>query len=132
MNLADKPAVFREVARVLKSGAPFAIFDIMASGDGRFDFPVPWALTPETSFVASTEDYRQALEAAGFRIDHQRERREFSIDFMQRMMAHAGSGKPTLGVHLLMGEQAPVMLKNVMAAIESGALEPVELVANAG
>ena len=44
----------------------------MRSGDGAFDFPVPWATSPDTSFVASTEDYRRALEAAGFRIDHQR------------------------------------------------------------
>jgi len=132
MNLADKPAVFREVARVLKSGARFAIFDIMATGNGSFEFPVPWALTPEMSFVASADDYRGALEAAGFHIDHQRERREFAIDFMQRMAAHSGSAKPTLGVHLLMGEQAPVMLRNVMTAIVSGALEPVELVATVG
>jgi SAM-dependent methyltransferase len=130
MNLADKPAVFREVARVLNSGARFAIFDIMTAGSGAFEYPVPWAVSPETSFVASVEDYRQGLQAAGFRVDHQRERREFAIDFMQRMMAQAGSAKPTLGVHLLMGEQTPVMLKNVMAAIRSGALEPVELVAS--
>jgi ubiquinone/menaquinone biosynthesis C-methylase UbiE len=132
MNIADKAGVFREVARVLKSGARFAIFDIMRSGEGALEFPVPWAVSPETSFIASTEDYRQALQTAGFRIDHQRERRQFAIEFMQRMMVQAASATPALGVHLLMGEQAPVMLKNVMAAIGSGVLEPVELVATGG
>ncbi len=132
MNIADKAGVFREVARVLKPGGRFAIYDIMRTGDAPLAFPVPWALTPETSFVASIDDYRQGLKAAGFRIDHQRERRQFALEFMQRMMAQSASGPPVLGIHVLMGEQAPLMLKNVNVAIASGVLTPVELVAIAG
>ena len=130
MNIADKAGVFREVARVLKRGGRFAIFDIMSSGNGAFEFPLPWATDPATSFVASAEDYRHALETAGLHVDHHRERRQFAIEFTKTMMARiAASTVPVLGVHLLMGEQAPLMLKNVMAAIASGALEPVEMVA---
>jgi ubiquinone/menaquinone biosynthesis C-methylase UbiE len=129
MNIADKAGLFREVARVLKPGARFAIYDIMRpSGGHPLAFPVPWAQTSETSFVASVDDYRRQLEAAGFRIEHERDRRQFAIEFMQRMMSQAASGPPALGVHVLMGEQAPLMLKNVNAAIASGALTPVELV----
>jgi ubiquinone/menaquinone biosynthesis C-methylase UbiE len=129
MNIGDKAGVFREVARVLKRGARFAIFDIMSGGDGPFEFPVPWALGPETSFVASTAEYRQALQAAGFHVEHERERRQFAVEFIRRMMAQASAATTELRVHLLMGEQAPLMLKNVMSAIASGSLEPVELVA---
>jgi len=132
MNIADKAGVFREVARVLKPGARFAIYDIMLGDDATLAFPVPWARTPETSFVASVDDYRRELEAAGFRIDHQRDRRQFGIEFMERMRAQASSGPPVLGIHVLMGEQAPLMLRNVNMAIASGALTPVELVAIAG
>jgi len=132
MNIADKAAVFREVARVLKPGARFSIYDLMRSGDGPLPFPMPWAQTPETSFVASVDEYRQALQAAGFRIDHQRDRRQFALEFMQRMMGQSASGPPVVGVHLLMGEHAPLMLKNVNIAIASGLLTPVELVAVAG
>ena len=129
MNLADKAGAFREVARVLKPGAQFAIFDLMRVGDGALTFPVPWAQAPETSFVASPDDYRQALEAAGFRIAHQRDRRQFALEFMARMAAQSASGPPVLGVHLLMGEQAPLMLKNVNLALVSGALSLVEMIA---
>ena len=132
MNIADKAGVFREVARVLKPGARFAIYDLMRSNDTTLAFPVPWAQTPETSFVATVDDYRQALEAAGFRIDHQRDRRQFAIEFMQQRMAQAPSGPLVLGIHVLMGEQAPLMLKNVNMALISGALTPMELVAIAG
>ena len=132
MNIADKAGVFREVARVLKPGARFAIYDIMRSKEDTLAFPVPWALTPETSFVASVDDYRRELLAAGFRIDHERDRRQFGIEFMQRMASQASAGPPTLGIQVLMGEQAPLMLKNVFTGITSGVLTPVELVAIAG
>jgi len=135
MNIADKAGVFREVARVLRRGGRFAIFDIMRKDDGGFDFPVPWARSSETSFVASAEEYRRALEAAGFRIEHHRDRRQFAIEFMQKAMARTASGswdRPALGVQLMMGEQAPVMLKNVLGGFVSGGLEPVELVGIVG
>ncbi len=129
MNIADKATVFREVARVLKPGARFAIFDVMRTGDGPLDFPVPWARQPETSFLASPDDYRQALLAAGFRIEHERNRRQFALDFMQKMRQRAESAPPLVGLHLLMGEQTPLMLSNVAAAFASGVLGPIELVA---
>lgn len=127
MNLKDKAGVFREIARVLKPGGFFALFDIMQKGKGTFDFPVPWAATPDTSFVEPAENYKRALETAGFRIQHERDRTQYALDFMQRMRAQ--SAPPVLGVHLLMGEQAPVMLKNVMMAFASGNSGPVEMVA---
>lgn len=133
MNMEDKRGVFREVRRVLKPGSRFGIFDVMGAGNQGLDFPLPWALDPETSFIASEGEYREALQGAGFRIVHERDRRKFAIAFMHQMRdrAAAAGTPPVLGVHLLMGEQAPVMLKNVTTAIESGALRPVELVATA-
>jgi ubiquinone/menaquinone biosynthesis C-methylase UbiE len=132
MNIEDKAGVFREVARVLKPGARFAIYDIMRASNEPFNFPVPWARTPETSFVASVDDYRRKLEAAGFRIEHQRDRRQFAVEFMQKMMQQAASGPPALGIHVLMGEQAPLMLKNVQMGLAAGVLAPVEIVGVAG
>lgn len=129
MNIPDKARVFREVARVLKPGARFAIFDFMRTGNGTFDFPVPWAKTPETDFAATVDDYVQALQAADFHVEHQRGRRQFALEFMQRMAAQATSAPPALGLHLLMGENAALMLKNVTTAMARGVLEPVELVA---
>ncbi len=130
MNLEDKAGVFREVARVLKPQGRFAIFDIMRTGNGNFEFPQPWAPSPATSFVASVEEYRAALQRAGFSISHERGRRQFGIDFTQRMMNRAATASaPVHGVQVLMGDQMPVMIRNVVAAMQSGVLEPVEVVA---
>src|SRR5215471_9727278 len=130
MNIEDKAGVFREVARVVKRGGRFSIFDIMQTGDGPLEFPLPWAVGAETSFVRTTEDYRKMLEVTGFRVEHERGRHQFAVEEMQRRMARGPSGAPpVIGVHILMGEKAPMMLKNVNQAIVSGQLEPVEIVA---
>lgn len=129
MNIEDKQGLFREVARVLKPGARFTVFDIMRVGEGAFGFPVPWALGEETSFVVGVEMYKVALRAAGFEIEHERGRGEFGIDFTETVAARtAQGGPPALGLQLLMGDKAPLMASNVLAAMKERILEPVEVV----
>ena len=128
MNIQEKGGLFPEVARVLKPDGRFAIFDILRAADGDLPFPMPWAMTPATSFVAGADDYCRALEAAGFRVVHQRSRRQFAIEFMEKRRGLAAAGA-VLAIHLQMGDSAPLMLRNVNQAIVQGTLEPVELVA---
>ena len=132
MNISDKAGVFREVRRVMKPGGLFAVFDMVRIGDGAIRYPVPWALSEETSFVGTVQEYRDALEGAGFRVEQERGRGAFSIAFTERMIARmAQGGPPALGLHLLMGEKTPVMIGNVLAAMKEGVLEPMELFARA-
>jgi SAM-dependent methyltransferase len=132
MNIADKAGIFREVRRVLKPAGLFTIFDIVRTGDGPIRYPVPWALSEETSFVAKVKDYRDALQSAGFRVAQERGRTPFAIEFTERMMARmAQGGPPALGLHLLLGEKAPIMAGNILAMMKEGVLEPVELYARA-
>jgi hypothetical protein len=132
MNIADKAGIFREVRRVLKAGELFTIYDIMRVADGPMRYPVPWASSAETSFVAEVKDYRDALEKAGFRVEKERGRRAFAIEFTERVMARmAQGGPPALGLHLLMGEKAPTMAGNMLAMMKEGVLEPVEVYARA-
>ncbi len=128
MNLADKEGVFREVGRVLKKGARFTIYDVMRTREGAIRFPVPWAASEETSFVATAAQYRGALEAAGFAVEREQSHRVFAIEFMQRVAVRmAASGPPALGLHILMGERAPLMLKNVLEGMVEGVIDVVEM-----
>lgn len=133
MNIPDKAGIFREVRRAVKVGGLFTIFDIVSAGDGAMRYPVPWALSEETSFVGKGKEYREALQKAGFEIVGERERTAFAIEFTERMMARMGQGgPPALGLQLLIGEKAPIMIRNVLAMMKEGVLEPVELQARAG
>lgn len=130
MNIADKEALFREVVRLLKPGAAFGIFDIMKIGDGDIAFPVPWATTAETSEVAPPSQYKDALEAAGFNLEAERNRRKFALDFFAQMQSRiADNGPPPLGLHILMGETAPVKIGNVVDNLAAGHIAPFELIA---
>jgi ubiquinone/menaquinone biosynthesis C-methylase UbiE len=132
MNIVDKAGVFREVRRVLRASGAFTIFDFVRTGDGAMRFPVPWALSEETSFVVPAKEYRDALQNGGFRVEQERGRREFAIAFTERMMARlAQSGPPALGLHLLMGEKTPIMAGNMLAMMKEGILEPTEFHARA-
>jgi MPBQ/MSBQ methyltransferase len=142
MNIADKAGIFREVRRVLKPAVLFTIFDIMFTGDGRtrdgrategaIHYPVPWAASEETSFIGTVKEYRDGLQNAGFRVEQERGRGAFAIESTERRMARmAQGGPPALGLQLLMGEKAPIMIKNVLDMMKEGVLEPVELYARA-
>ncbi|HUE41962.1 MAG TPA: class I SAM-dependent methyltransferase [Candidatus Sulfotelmatobacter sp.] len=130
MNIADKNALFQDVARVLKPGARFSIYDLMRISDEPISYPVPWAVSGQTSFVVHIEGYRKALAAVGFEVVHERGRREFGIDFFERNIARAAQGGPPIvGLQLLMGEKAPQMMQNVLGGMKSGIFEPVEMAA---
>lgn len=132
MNISDKAAAYREVRRVLKTGGLFVVFDILRIADGPIRYPVPWAMSQDTSFVADVIGYRKAMQTAGFRITHEQSRRAFAIDFTERMMTRmAQAAPPALGLHLLLGDKMPQMAKNMLAMMQEGLLDPVELLARA-
>ena len=61
MNIEDKEKLAVEVARVLRPGSIFGIYDVMRTGPGDLTFPVPWATTADQSAVAEPERYKKAL-----------------------------------------------------------------------
>ena len=132
MNIADKPALFAQARRVLKKGGRFAVYDVMRMGDAPLNYPMPWSEHPETSFVAGPEQYRNWLAAAGFRLESEINQRDVVLQKVAAMRARAAQdGPPLLGLHVIMGPQAKERLKNVMAALESGLVAPVEMILRA-
>jgi MPBQ/MSBQ methyltransferase len=130
MNIAAKRTLFAEVHRVVRSGGWFAMFEVMRAGDGELGFPVPWASSSAESFVATPAEYQEALAGAGFTILAQRDRRQYGMEFIDRMMArNQQPGAKPLGVSFLMGETAPLKMKNVMDGMRRAQISPVEMIA---
>jgi ubiquinone/menaquinone biosynthesis C-methylase UbiE len=66
MNIKDRDRLYREVARVLKAGARFCVYDVMKGPNPGLDFPVPWAESAETSHLTTPAETERLLEQAGF------------------------------------------------------------------
>ena len=131
MNISAKENLASEVARVLQPDATFGIYDVMRTGPGELAFPVPWAATPDLSAVSEPEQYKNALEKAGFRVTAERNRRDFALQFFTELGAKtaAAGGPPPLGLHVLMGRTTPEKVQNMIANIAEGRIAPVELIA---
>lgn len=131
MNIADKEKLASEVARVLRPGATFGIYDVMRTGPGELAYPVPWAATASLSAVTGPEDYKHALQKAGFSITAERNRRDFALQFFADLRAKtaAAGGPPPLGLHVLMGRTTPEKVQNMISNIAQGLIAPVELIA---
>jgi SAM-dependent methyltransferase len=131
MNIEDKAKLASEVMRTLRPNSSFGIYDVMRTGPGDLAYPVPWATNADLSAVAEPEQYKKALEKAGFTLIAERNRREFALAFFVELRARtaASGGPPPLGLHVLMGKTAPEKVRNMMANISNGNIAPVELIA---
>ncbi|OFX04743.1 MAG: hypothetical protein A3D94_02550 [Alphaproteobacteria bacterium RIFCSPHIGHO2_12_FULL_66_14] len=133
MNIPDKKAVFTEVRRVLKPGGVFAIYDVMRESDGEFAYPVPWSSEPATNAIDTAANYTKLLTAAGFKVEKERSRRDFAMEFFRQLrerMAEVqakGSPQPP-GLPILMGASAPQKVANMMGLLQRGVISPTEII----
>ncbi|MEO9894989.1 MAG: methyltransferase domain-containing protein [Paracoccaceae bacterium] len=126
MNIADKDKLLAEVARTLKPGGRFALFDVMkGESQAPFLFPLPWSTVAETSFLATPAAYEAAGQKAGLTLVGQSDRSDFTREFFAKALAKPPSA---MGIHLMMGDTAPVKFKNYVANLEAGCLLPVEMI----
>lgn len=130
MNIEDKSTLFAEVWRVLKPGSRFAVYDVMRVRNGQIDYPMPWAMSEATSFVATPDQYLKILTENSFRIEAKNSRRDLSLKLIHEMKAKAATeGTPVFGGVTIMGEKAALRIANVFDALERGIIEPIEIVA---
>jgi ubiquinone/menaquinone biosynthesis C-methylase UbiE len=131
MNIHDREGLYREVARVLKSGATFGIYDVTKGNAEPIDYPVPWAMTEATSHLCTPIETQALLRDAGFEILEVEDRTSQAQAFFQRAIeaAKAAGGPAAVGLHLLTGETTALKFTNMLSAVGDGRLAPSMIVA---
>ena len=131
MNIRDRAGLYAEVARVLRPGAVFGVYDVMAGDERPIDFPVPWATTSETSHLTTPEETRALLGAAGFAVLEFEDRTAHAREFFTRLVAAAkrAGGPPPVGLHLLTGATHGQKFANMLTAVSDGRLAPGMIIA---
>jgi SAM-dependent methyltransferase len=130
MNIKDRAGLYREAARVLKPGAVLCIYDVMKGANEGLPYPVPWAETPDTSYLTTPQEMRALLAGAGFAVTDVEDRTDYGIAFFRERLS--GGAPPPLGIHLLMGQAARTKLENMLHGLEHGAVAPVVVIARRG
>jgi SAM-dependent methyltransferase len=132
MNIADREGLYGEIARVLKPGAAFCVYDVMKMDDQPLVYPVPWADTAATSHLTTADQTRALLECAGFEVTLVDDRSDAAATFFRKRLAAADEGPPPLGVYLLMGATWRDKLNNNLANTGNGRTGPVLMMARRG
>ena len=117
MNIADRAALYREAARVLKHRGRFAIFDIVRK-NGEPHYPLPWARTSATSFLLTAEETREEIEAAGFRTLTFKDDSEPAKEWFAQLRASGPPPAPNLGV--VMGPDIAELAGNLGRSLAEG------------
>jgi sarcosine/dimethylglycine N-methyltransferase len=129
MNIRDRAQLYASVRRVLKPGGRFAMYDVTAVGKGALVFPVPWACTPEISFLLTQQEMHESLRDAGFAEVSWIDRTVWGIKwFDEKSLRPTGGPLPSLGLHVVMGPEFSAMAANLARNLKEGRAGVVQVI----
>jgi len=130
MNVSDKRGVFCEAFRVLRPGGLLALSLAGAGSAGNPRYPLPWSTTPDISFLATPDEIRGDLLAAGFQIVLLHDTAAAVAASLAPVLKQLETeGLPPLSSHVVMGENEKEWRINAMRSQAEGRLSLIEAVA---
>lgn len=131
MNIADKPKLYSEIARVLRPDGLFAMYDVLAGPVDPLYYPVPWARESSISFLSTPDQLRELLEGAGLQILSWRDTSEIGRTWFRDLAAkmQQQSGTHPLGFHVLLGSDFRQMAQNQVRNLNENRIVLIECIA---
>jgi ubiquinone/menaquinone biosynthesis C-methylase UbiE len=130
MNISDKRGVFREALRVLRPGGSLALSLAGAGSAGEPRYPLPWATTTDISFLATPDEIRGDLLAAGFQMVFIRDAAAAVAAALAPVLRQLETEElPPLGEHVVTGENAREWRINWMRSTAEGRLSMIDALA---
>jgi SAM-dependent methyltransferase len=116
MNIPDKAALYAEAFRVLRPGGTFVVYDVLQGEGGDVRYPVPWATDASMSFLATPEEMRDLLAAAGFHIVSEVDSSDAGLAWFQSVRAGIErDGPPPVTFAAFLGDAFGQMVANQVA-----------------
>jgi SAM-dependent methyltransferase len=127
MNIADKKRFYHEAFRALRPGGRLALSNLCAGAAGEPYYPVPWATTRETSFLAIQDEMRGDLLAAGFAIAEFRDTTAAVLEGQRRNRERLEQGTlPRVAADIILGPRSREMQINSLRNTEEGRCAIIE------
>lgn len=131
MNIADKPKLYSEIARVLRPDGLFAMYDVLAGPVNPLYYPVPWARDSSISSMVTPEQLRELLAGANLQIISWRDTSEIGRTWFKDLaakMQHQNGSSP-LGFHVLLGPDFRQMAQNQVRNLNENRIVLIECIA---
>jgi SAM-dependent methyltransferase len=119
MNIADRARLYREIRRMLRPDGRFATFDVVLNS-GEPHYPVPWARTPELSFLLTAADTREAIEQTGFKTLAWHDDTDAAKTWVAQL--RASGPPPSLNLGVVMGPDFAQLVGNLGRNLAEGRL----------
>lgn len=129
MNIADKPALYAEAFRLLRPGGRFVVYDVLKGEGGEVRYPVPWANDSSTSFLATPQEMRELLRAAGFDVLSEVDSSAESLAWFRQVRDRVEqNGPPPVTFAAFLGQAFGQMAANQVANLAEQRIRTVMLV----
>ncbi|HEX3814398.1 MAG TPA: class I SAM-dependent methyltransferase [Mycobacteriales bacterium] len=119
MNVKDKQAFYSDIARHLRPGARLAIFEVCRSGDTEPTLPLPWSIDGSDSYLATADELRDAVQAAGFDLVDWVDESDWAKEWFAALGRRIAGGAAPAALPALLAD-GPTRMLNFAAAVLTG------------
>jgi ubiquinone/menaquinone biosynthesis C-methylase UbiE len=129
MNIQDKARLYGEAYRVLRPRGRLALHEVVAGPVQPVRYPVPWAADAGSSFLLPRAELRQLIARFRFRELAWQDVTAAALEWFKQVAPPLPQASPpALGMHLVLGPEAPALMRGQVRNLEERRLEVVQAV----